>query len=184
MPITKVGSVVTETSPSDLAQFLRTGVMIDSQFALCDENDRLKQINFDASALATNTTVTISPQATSSGTFSLPAAAGGTLATTANVLVSAYQYATPAAAATVTISANTPVLVLEPAGTLATLTVTLPTTPADGFIQTISSTAIITVLTLAGGGSDTIVNAIATLAAAGFARYIYKTSTTKWYRIG
>lgn len=184
MPITLVNSVITETAPTDLAQFLRTGVMIDSQFALCDENDRLKQLKIDVSGLPTSTTVTIAPQATSSGTFSLPAIAGGVLASVADTYVSPYQYATPAAAGTVTITANKPVLVMEPAGTLATLTVVMPTAPSDGFIQTISSTAIVSVLTLSGGGSDTIVSALTALAAAGFAKFIYKASTAKWYRCG
>lgn len=180
MPITKIANVITETPAQDMDQFLRTGVIHSSQFALCDYMDRLKQISFDASPLAAGGSLVIAaPAASTAVTITLPLA-GGVLAAQS----SPYQYATPTAGSTVTIAANTPQLVLEPAGTLATLTIVLPTAPADGYLQNLSSTAIVTALTLSGGGSDTVVNAISALTAGGFAQYLYKASTTKWYRVG
>lgn len=179
MPITKDGSnVIQETAPASWDEFQATGVIQYHEFAIAG-TDRLQQIKFDPTALTTNSSVTIAAPTGTGGVYTLPSVAGA-LAGAAGVL----QYAAPLAAATVTIADATTALVLEPAGTIATLTVVLPTTPADGKMVSISSTAIVSILTLSGGGSDTIVNAITVFAAAGFARYVYRASTTKWYRIG
>lgn len=92
------------------------------------------------------------------------------------------QYAAPATGATVTVNPGTNFLVLEPAGTIATLTVNLPA-GADGQVLAISSTQIITAVTLAASGAETIAGTITTLAAANsFCRYIFR--STKWYRCG
>lgn len=180
MTITKVANVIVETEVKEMAQFLRTGVIRDSEFALCDESDRLKQIKFDASPLVTDTTLTIRAGAASSGVLTLPNVATGTIGLQGEML----QYSAPTTGQSITISAGNTALILEPAGTLATLTVTLPIAPGDGWLVKVSSTAIITALTLSAGAGDTIVNAITTLAAAGFAEYVYRASTLKWYRVG
>ncbi len=92
------------------------------------------------------------------------------------------QLETPASGDTVIVSANTAMLLLNPAAGLAALTITLPSVGIDnGQIITISSDMAITVVTLNGG---TINGAITTLAANGFAQYIYELSTDSWYRIG
>lgn len=181
MSIAKSSNIIAETAVPDLDQFLKTGVIRDSAFAICDDVDKLKQIKFDASLLATNTSVTISPQASSSGTFSLPNTVGGTIGLDGNG--GALQYAAPANGATVTMSAGSRTLILEPAGTIAGATVVLPIAPPDGTIVSLSSTGIITTLTLSAGAGDTIVNAITTLLAAGVARFAYVASTLKWYKI-
>ncbi|MEX0848906.1 MAG: hypothetical protein WD055_01655 [Candidatus Dependentiae bacterium] len=92
------------------------------------------------------------------------------------------QLETPASGDTVLISDETDMLILNPAGVLATLTITLPSENIDnGQTVTIASDMEITAVTLNGG---TINGAITTLAANGFAQYIYELSTDTWYRIG
>lgn len=72
------------------------------------------------------------------------------------------------------------ILVLEPAGTLATLTVNTPSTPVDGQRFSVMSTQIITALTLAVG---TVIGGLASFAANGFMTLVYNASQTKWYRL-
>ncbi len=92
------------------------------------------------------------------------------------------QLEAPASGDTVIVSADTSMLLLNPAGGLATLTITLPSIDIDnGQMITIASDMAITVVTLNGG---TINGAITTLAANGFAQYIYELSTDSWYRVG
>lgn len=98
-------------------------------------------------------------------------------------IVSSIQRAVPTTGQTVTI-ANADVdisLIIEPAGTLLALTVSMPSTPYDGQKVSLMSTQILTGLTLSGG---TLVGALTTIAAVnGFASYVYSSSQSKWYRI-
>jgi hypothetical protein len=97
-------------------------------------------------------------------------------------LIPQIQYVAPTAGATVNVNNNGYTrLVLDPATTLATLTVTLPGSPQDGDTVEIATSQIITTLTLNGG---TIISAIATLALGGFATYLYNSTAGKWFRIG
>jgi hypothetical protein len=78
------------------------------------------------------------------------------------------------------------VLILDPAGTLATGTVNLPTTspaPSDGEIYTLASTQTVTALTL-GSGAHSLSGAITTIAANGFASYVYNATNDTYYRVG
>lgn len=83
MPIRKDGSgTIIETPVANKDQFDRTGVIQDNQFALADENDKTKQIRFDASPLDPNASVTIKAGASSGDiNITLPTSSG-TLATT------------------------------------------------------------------------------------------------------
>lgn len=89
------------------------------------------------------------------------------------------QYAQPTTGQSVTIADTTDTLMLDPAGTLATLTVVLPT-GAQGKRVTISSSQILTALTITG----TIVGTLTTLALGGFAQFTYSSSASKWFRTG
>lgn len=91
------------------------------------------------------------------------------------------QTATPISAATINIASGKTALLITPAGTIAALTINMPSSPVDGQSVTISSSQIVTVLTMGGG---TILGALSAMAVAGFARYIYNASTTSWYRAG
>jgi hypothetical protein len=92
------------------------------------------------------------------------------------------QYVTPITGdiVAVTSSRNT-TLLINPSGTLATLTINLPLTPVDGDIVTISSSQVITALTV---GNGTIVGTLSTLSVAGFARFQYNGIANKWFRVG
>lgn len=73
------------------------------------------------------------------------------------------------------------VLILEPAGTLATLILSLTIVPEDGQQFTVFSSKAITALTINGA---TLVPGITTIAANGFATYTYDASQSKFYRTG
>ena len=90
---------------------------------------------------------------------------------------------TPTAGQTKTIGDTTRYYVMTPAGTLATLTVVMPTTPVDGQEVFITSTQIVTALTHNPGAGQTLNGALTTIAANGNAAWVYKSSTTSWYRI-
>ena len=77
-------------------------------------------------------------------------------------------------------------VLLQPAGTLATGTITLPlnTATPDGTEVLITSTQIITTLTIGLNGATAANGAPTTLAANGFARLRFVASTNSWYRIG
>lgn len=102
----------------------------------------------------------------------------------------AYQYAAPATGNTVTVAANVSNLVLDPAGTIATLTVALPAASAliDGQTLHISSSQTVTALTMSAGSGTSISNSptaltISTTASYGY-EFIYRAANTKWYRLG
>jgi hypothetical protein len=97
-----------------------------------------------------------------------------------NGIIQQYDYQVLTTAFTYTFAAGTTVLVINPAGTLATGTITFPAAPVDGMTVTFSSTQTITALTLAGNGK-TIVSAATILPANQATAYVYRLSNTSWY---
>lgn len=95
-----------------------------------------------------------------------------------------YSLQTPTTGFSITPSNITGNLILAPAGTLATGTVTMAAAPIDGQRFTLCSTQIITALTVSPNAGQTIVGAPTTLAVGGFASWIYLVSTSTWYRNG
>lgn len=92
------------------------------------------------------------------------------------------QQAAPTAGQTVTAAGGlVNYVLLEPAGTLATLTLTLPSSPVNGQRCIVSTTQIITALTVNGG---TIIGTLTTLALAWFAEFLYSSDSSKWFRVG
>lgn len=77
-------------------------------------------------------------------------------------------------------------MLLQPAGTLAAGTVTLPlnTGVPNGTEVLITSTQTITSLTVAGNGASNVFGAPTTLSAGGFARLRFYQASNSWYRIG
>lgn len=77
-------------------------------------------------------------------------------------------------------------MLLQPVGTLASGTITLPlnTATPDGTEVLITSTQIITTLTISLNGATAANGAPTTLAANGFAHLRFVQSTNSWYRIG
>jgi hypothetical protein len=101
-----------------------------------------------------------------------------------NGLLQQYDFQTPTTGFSYTFAAGTQVLVMNPAGTLATGTITMPSSPADGMTITFSSTEQITALTLSGNTGQTIGGTQVTLLPANSAvQFVYRLSNTTWYRI-
>lgn len=74
-------------------------------------------------------------------------------------------------------------LIAQPAGTLATGTITMPGSPADGMVITFMSTQEITALTIAGNTGQSIGGTQTTQLPANSAMsFVYRQSNTTWYR--
>ena len=101
-----------------------------------------------------------------------------------NGLIQAYDYQTPTTGFSYTFASGVQTLVMNPAGTLATGTITMPATPADGMTIRFSSSQIITALTLSPNSGQSVVAAVTSLVLGGSAQYIYRATNTTWYRIG
>lgn len=97
-------------------------------------------------------------------------------------LIPNVQYVTPNTGDTVTINGGGYIkLLINPSGTLATLTLNFPVTPQDGDVIEVASSQIVTSLTLAVG---TIIGALTSFAVGGFGTFIYSATASKWFRIG
>ena len=97
-----------------------------------------------------------------------------------NGLLQAYDYQVPTTGFSYTFAAGTQVLVINPAGTLATGTITMPASPSDGMTITFSSSQQITALTMAGNGAS-LVGAVTFLPAKTGVSYVYRATGTTWY---
>lgn len=75
------------------------------------------------------------------------------------------------------------VLMLKPAGVLATGTVVLPASPYDGQSVQISSTKTITGFTLSPNDGETVFNAPTTLVGGSGFHYFYRATDNSWYRL-
>lgn len=98
-----------------------------------------------------------------------------------NGLIQQYDYQVLTTAFSYTFASGTQTLIINPAGTLATGTVTMPAAPADGMVITVESTQIITALTLSGNTGQSIVGAPATLFPNQPLSYVYRVTNTTWY---
>ena len=97
-----------------------------------------------------------------------------------NGLLQAYDRQVLTTAFTYTFAAGTQVLIIEPAGTLATGTITMPASPADGMTITVESTQQVTALTMSGNGG-TIVGPAVQLIPNQPLSWVYRLSNTTWY---
>lgn len=92
---------------------------------------------------------------------------------------------TPLTGFSITIPTNTRSMLLNPAGTLASGTITMPPNPVvDGQFVTIASSQTITTLTVLANSGQTLNGAVTTLPLNGFATWQFNLSTTTWYRVG
>lgn len=98
-----------------------------------------------------------------------------------NGLLQAYDYQTPSTGFSYTFAAGVQTLFMVPAATLATGTITMPASPADGMVITFSSSQQITALTLQGNTGQSISSAATSLPARTAASYVYRLSNTTWY---
>jgi hypothetical protein len=97
-----------------------------------------------------------------------------------NGLLQSYDYQTPTTGFSYTFAAGVQVLVMNPAATLATGTITMPAAPVDGMTITFSSSQQITALTMAGNGAS-INNAVTLLPAKTSVTYVYRATGTTWW---
>lgn len=94
------------------------------------------------------------------------------------------QYSVPTTGTTVSVLPATDILILEPAGILATLTIALPVVPTDRKKVTICGSGnLIMALSITSSGA-TVGGSITALSANTFATYVYRATSTKWYRCG
>ncbi len=93
------------------------------------------------------------------------------------------EYVTPLTGFTNTIADTTANYIIEPAGTLATGSLTMPASPQNEQIVTITSTQTITALTHTGNTGQTLNGALTTISVNGFASWIYRSTNKTWYRI-
>ncbi len=102
--------------------------------------------------------------------------------TTSGTLIDkSYNIAVPVTLGTVTMSANQQRQIINPAGTLAVLTVTLPPTPTDGQIAGISFAQAITGLTINAPGGATVVGPPVSAAINSEFQFLYQASSTSWF---
>ena len=97
-----------------------------------------------------------------------------------NGLIQAYDYQVLTTGFSYTFAAGTQVLVINPAGTLATGTITMPAAPSDGMTITVESTQQVTALTMSGNGG-TIVGAATQLIPNQPLSWVYRLTGTTWY---
>jgi hypothetical protein len=98
-----------------------------------------------------------------------------------NGLIQQYDYQILTTAFSYTFAAGTTVLVINPAGTLATGTITMPASPVDGMTISFSSTQEITSLTAQGNTGQSIVGNPTSMSAGGATTFVYRLSNTTWY---
>jgi hypothetical protein len=98
-----------------------------------------------------------------------------------NGLLQQYDYQAPSTGFSYTFAAGVNVLVMNPAGTLATGTITMPASPADGMTITFSSTQAITALTVNANTSQSIVGKPTSFGVGSASTFVYRLSNTTWY---
>lgn len=95
-----------------------------------------------------------------------------------------YSRQIPSTGFSITIGNQVAYLILKPAVTLASGTITMPAAPVDGQEVGISSTQIISTLVIQGNTGQTIDGPLTTLTSNGFGRWKYILADTTWYRVG
>ena len=100
-----------------------------------------------------------------------------------NGVLQSYDYQVLTTGFSYTFATGITTLLIEPAGTLATGTITMPASPADGMVVTFSSTQQITALTVAANTGQTIGGTqVALMAANSAMSFVYRLSSLTWYR--
>lgn len=94
-----------------------------------------------------------------------------------------YQLNIPLTGGSVTIADHIGTEILNPAGTIATLTVTLPANPKDGQICRITSSQTVTALTLNASAGKTYSGTVTTITADAPLAFQYQASGLNWYKI-
>jgi len=98
-----------------------------------------------------------------------------------NGVLQAYDYQVLTTGFSYTFAAGTQTLVINPAGTLATGTVTMPASPVDGMVITVVSTQQVTAVTIAGNTGQSLVGGAAQLIPNQPLSFVYRLTNTTWY---
>lgn len=98
-----------------------------------------------------------------------------------NVIDTGYSFQTPATGFTITLGNTTWHTVLDPSGTLATGTITMPAAPVDGMIINVRSSQVVTSLTVSPNTGQSIKGAPGSFAVGGTFECLYRNSNTTWY---
>lgn len=96
---------------------------------------------------------------------------------------SGYSRQVPLTGFAITIANNVTLLFLDPAGALATGTVTLPAAPFDGQEVCITCSQNVTTFTVSPNAGQSVIGAQGFINAVSPLRYAYQASGAKWYRI-
>jgi hypothetical protein len=100
-----------------------------------------------------------------------------------NGVLQAYDFQVLTTGFSYTFAAGTQTLIANPAGTLATGTITMPAAPVDGMTITITTTQQITALTIAGNTGQSIGGTqVSSMAANSALSFVYRLGNTTWYR--
>jgi len=105
--------------------------------------------------------------------------------TAAEVLTARYtiQYSVPTTGFNITVANTTRFLILEPAGGLASGTITMPASPVTGQVVSLLSTKAVTSLTHSPNTGQTLLSPITSMTAQGRYAWIYYAPTTTWYHV-
>lgn len=128
-------------------------------------------------SLNQNDAVQVLPRSVPSarGTYAAPGWIGGE---------EQYSLQVPLTGFAITIPAHTSLMMIQPAGTLATGAFTMEASPSDGQRVCIASTQTQTAMTVSGNTGQTIVGTAATaLTPSTRVCYTYIASTSSWYRV-
>ena len=98
-----------------------------------------------------------------------------------NGLLQSYDYQVLTTGFGYTFAAGVQVLVINPAGTLATGTITMPASPSDGMTITVESTQQVTAITVNANTGQSIVGAASQLIPNQSLSWIYRLANTTWY---
>ena len=96
---------------------------------------------------------------------------------------SVYVY-TPLTGTSQVIPDDAEVVLVNPAGTIAAYTLTMPVNPYDGQTIRMAFDQIVTTLTMAASGLHTLKGGLTAATAKGFATWRFRTADTTWYRVG
>lgn len=94
----------------------------------------------------------------------------------------AVSYQAPTTGFAITPAAGIGVLGLEPAGTLASGTITMPAAPVDNQTLEVTTTQSITALTVSANAGQSILNAPTSMTLGVGFSFRYRASNTTWYR--
>jgi len=100
-----------------------------------------------------------------------------------NGVLEAYDFQALTTGFSYTFAAGVQTLIINPAGTLATGTITMPAAPADGMVITVESTQQVTAVTVQGNTGQSLVGAAVQLIPNQPLSFVYRLANTTWYPV-